>query len=39
MSAFRLEADTPPYPNDVGFGPEADIRPTRAATTREARPG
>ena len=25
MSAFRLEADTPPYPNDVGFGPIADM--------------
>ena len=25
MSALPLEADTPPWPNDVGFGPLADI--------------
>ena len=34
MSAFRLEADTPPRPGDVGFGLGADIQQTPVGRPR-----
>jgi len=38
MSAFSLEADTPPCPNGVGFGPTADMC-YALAVNKSHRPG